>query len=181
MRNHRLATLVAAAVMATASGLAVASPAHAETATFVLQNEESGGCLQPAGGSTGLGAAIVQEPCDGSLAQQWTVTRASSGVHLINSSSDLCLDARGGAVNGTPVEQWTCDWISNENWRSGPPVTTRWISIVGTPAGPLVTGEELVSGVSGTFSHCVSAGFFDFVYDPVSLMSCNSQAYELWN
>ena len=179
MRNHRLAALLcAAAAMATAAGLAVASPAHAETATFVLQSEFNRECLQPAGGSSGLGAAIYQEPCDGSLAQQWTVTPASSGVHLVNRSSDLCLDARGAAVNGTPVEQWTCDWISNENWRSGPPVTTRIQGRLG-PVGPLVTGEELISGVSGTFSHCVSTTFFSWV--PVSLYSCNSQAYELWN
>jgi hypothetical protein len=124
MRNHRLATLVAAAAMATASGLVVASPAHAATATFVLQNENS-----------------------------------------------------GGAVNGTPVQQWTCDSISNENWSSGPPVTTRQ-SFLGDP-GPLVTGEELISGVSGTSSHCVSAGLFYGV--PLSLMSCTSQSWELFN
>jgi Ricin-type beta-trefoil lectin domain-like len=177
MRNHRLATLVAAAAMATASGLVVASPAHAATATFVLQNENSGGCLQPAGGSAALGAAITQEACNGSLAQQWTPTPASSGVHLVNMSSGLCLDARGGAVNGTPVQQWTCDSISNENWSSGPPVTTRQ-SFLGDP-GPLVTGEELISGVSGTSSHCVSAGLFYGV--PLSLMSCTSQSWELFN
>jgi len=178
MRNHRLATLVAAAAMATAAGLAVASPAHAETATFVLQNEENDGCLQPAGGSSALGAAIVEEPCNGSLAQQWTATPASAGVHLVNSSSDLCLDARGGAVNGTPVEQWTCDWISNENWSSGPPVTTRRLSIYG-PVGPPVTGEELVSRVSGTSSYCVSEDGFPGI--PLSLNSCFSTAGELWN
>jgi hypothetical protein len=37
----------------------------------------------------------------------------------VNSSSHLCLDVRGGDTNGAPIEQWTCDWISNELWTIG--------------------------------------------------------------
>jgi hypothetical protein len=68
MRNHRLVTLLFAAAMATASGLAVASPAHADNA--IIQLVSGGECLQPAGGSSALGEAIVQERCNGSFAQQ---------------------------------------------------------------------------------------------------------------
>jgi hypothetical protein len=97
MRNHRLATLVVAAAMVTASSLAVASPAHAGIAIFELENVYIHECLQPTGGSSGLGVAIATYPCDGgSLAQQWTI----SGIHLVNRSSGLCLGARGGAVVG---------------------------------------------------------------------------------
>jgi Ricin-type beta-trefoil lectin domain-like len=139
MRNHRLVTLLSAAAITTASGLAVAAPAHAEDAIVKLVSVESGKCLQPVNGSLTQGEAIVQETCNGSVAQQWTVTAVSSTkVHLVNRSSRLCLDARGGATNGTPIQQWTCDWISNENWSFG------------------ITNNLLSSGVSNTFSHCVA-------------------------
>jgi hypothetical protein len=137
MRKHRLAALVVAAAMATASALAVAPPAHAWVAIVRLVSSANGLCLQPAGGSTAPGAAIAQEPCNLSLAQQWIIASASSGVHLVNRSSLLCLDARGGPDFDTPIEQWPCDWISNEDWKYG-------------------DGQELASGVSGTYTYCIS-------------------------
>jgi Ricin-type beta-trefoil lectin domain len=156
MRNHRLATLVVAAAMVTASSLAVASPAHAGIAIFELENVYIHECLQPTGGSSGLGVAIATYPCDGSLAQQWTI----SGIHLVNRSSGLCLDARGGAVEYTAVEQWTCDWISNENWNFG-------------------TGEELVSGVSNTYSYCVDT-VVNAIYVGTFLDRCENEPWQWW-
>jgi hypothetical protein len=99
-------------------------------------------CLQPVNGS--LGAAIVQEPCNGSAAQQWTEEpgSASNTLHFVNGSSGLCLDARGGATNATPIEQWTCDWITNENW--------------GNSVENNLMNENLVSRVSGTDSYSIS-------------------------
>ena len=139
MRNHRLVTLLSAAAIATAAGLAVASPAQAEDQIVKLVSVENGKCLQPINGSPNQGDAIVQQPCNGSVAQQWTVTFVSSTkVHLVNRSSHLCLDARGKATNGTPIQQWTCNSISNENWNFG------------------ITNNLLSSGVSNTFSHCVA-------------------------
>ena len=163
MRNHRLVTLLSAVAITTASGLAVASPAHAEDAIVKLVSAESGKCLQPVNGSLSQGQAIVQETCNGSVAQQWTVSDVSSTkVHLINRSSGLCLDARGGAVNGTPIQQWTCDWISNENWSFG------------------ITNNLLSSGVSNTFSHCVATpGLQDGL--ATQLRFCDGDSSQLWN
>jgi Ricin-type beta-trefoil lectin domain-like len=160
MRNHRLATLVVAAAMATASGLAVASPAHAEIAIFQLVSGANGQCLQPAGGSSAPGAAIAQEPCNLGLAQQWIVTSASSGVHLVNRSSGLCLDARGGPDFATPIEQWPCDWISNEDWKYG-------------------DGQQLASGVSGTYTYCIGS-WGDYAGLQPYLNYCNGAPGELW-
>ncbi len=121
------------------AGLPVASSAQGEDAIIALVSAESGKCLQSVNGSLTQGDAIVQETYNGSVAQQWTVASVSSTkVHLVNRSSNLCLDARGGAANGTPIQQWTCDWISNENWSFG------------------ITNNLLSSGVSNTFSHCVA-------------------------
>jgi hypothetical protein len=129
--------LFAAAVSA---GLAVALPAQAEDPIVKLVNSQSGKCLQPLNGSSVQGVAIIQMTCNGSAAQQWTVTNVNSTrVHLVNRSSRMCLDARGKAVNGTPIQQWTCNTISNENWSFG------------------ITNNLLSSAVSNTFSHCIAA------------------------
>jgi hypothetical protein len=165
MRHPRLVTaLFATAIAVTASGLAVAPPAFADNPIYQLVNEESGQCLQPIHGSHVEGAAVVQEPCNGSAAQQWTQTTSSSGtyVHLVNRASGLCLDARGGAVNGTPIEQYPCVSISNIRWSYG------------------ITNNLLSSGVSGTYSHCVAtpglrAGL------PMELQFCDGDASQLWH
>jgi hypothetical protein len=139
MQNHRSITLLFAAAVVV-GGLGNVSSARAEDAIVKLVNSQSGKCLQPLNASSTQGIAIVQQPCNGSVAQQWTVHSVSSTkVHLINRSSHMCLDARGGATNGTPIQQWTCNTITNENWSFG------------------ITNNLLSSGVSNTFSHCVAA------------------------
>lgn len=118
MQHPRRVRLLLAAVIAAGSLLTVTSAGQAAVyGVYQLESHESGKCLQPV--STAQGAAIVQEPCNGSLAQQWTQETSSSSNNAdwyVNRASGLCLDARGGAADGTPIEQWTCDWISNENW-----------------------------------------------------------------
>lgn len=163
MRNHRLAALVGAAAMATAAALAAASPAHAETTFFELQNGSTSWCLQPDGGSSGAGVLIIQETCDGSPVQQWTRTASSSGFHLVNLATGLCLDARGGAADGTPIEQWPCDWISNENWKYLP-------------------GPQLASGVSGTYTYCLTAAPGGLFYPSplVELLGCGGATVQYW-
>lgn len=163
MRNHRLVTLLSAAAIATAFNLTVASLAHAEDPIVKLVSASSGKCLQPINGSLNQGDAIVQQSCNGSTAQQWTVKSVSSTkVHLVNRASHLCLDARGKAVNGTPIQQWTCNWISNENWSFG------------------ITNKLLSSGISNTFSHCVATpGVQDGL--PMELRFCDGDSAQIWN
>lgn len=118
MPRPRLTILLLAAAIATGTSQVVTSPGEAAVyGVYQLQSHLSGKCLQPVNGS--LGAAIVQETCNGSVAQQWTQETSSSNSNAdwyVNRSSGLCLDARGGPTDGTPVEQWVCDQISNENW-----------------------------------------------------------------
>jgi Ricin-type beta-trefoil lectin domain-like len=171
MPHPRLSALLLAAAIATGSSLAVASPSLADSPIVQLQSHASGKCLQPVNGSPG--AAIVQETCNGSVLQQWTQgsSEASGGtdsnsLHFVNRSSQLCLDARGGATNGTPIQQWMCDWISNENWAFG--------------VGNNQYNEELVSRVSGTWSYCISTpGVQNGV--AMELYSCNGEASEFWS
>jgi ricin-type beta-trefoil lectin protein len=139
MRNHPNTMLSLTIAIATAAVLAIAPPARAEDNIVKLVSAANGKCLQPVNGSHNQGDAIVQETCNGSAAQQWTVHPVSSTkVHLVNRASGLCLDARGKAVNGTPIQQWTCNGISNENWGFG------------------ITNNFLASAVSNTWSHCIA-------------------------
>jgi hypothetical protein len=130
---------ILAAVITTGAFLAGASPSLAADTFVTLVSSENGKCLQPVNGGTNPGDAIVQETCNGSATQLWQVSNISSSVvHFINSASHLCLDARGGAANGTPIQQWTCDQITNLNWRVN------------------ASNKFLQSAVSNTSSHCIA-------------------------
>jgi hypothetical protein len=107
-------------------------------------------------------------PCNNRPAQQWKAVSMGGRVfHFVNSLSGLCLDARGKAVNHTPVQQWTCNKISNENWES-----------------PEVSSDDippLISRVSGTRSYCLdvpggqtSAGL------AVQIYRCNGTVAQDW-
>jgi hypothetical protein len=120
----------------------VISGAPAAASGNEIYNFWSNQCLQPLNGSTEQGTAIVQEPCNGGAAQQWMEIFAGNDIfHYVNVLSGLCLDARGAAKNGTPVQQWTCNRISNENWQPGEDIADDI--------------PPLFSRVSGTNSYCL--------------------------
>jgi hypothetical protein len=158
MRNH----WILAAVIATGAFLAAAPPSLAADTFVTLISSKNGMCLQPINGSSNPGDAIVQEPCNGSATQLWQMSNVSSSVvHFINSASHLCLDARGGAANGTPIQQWTCDQITNLNWRVS------------------ATNYFLQSAVSNTSSHCIATpGNQDG--SPMNLQACSKTPAQSW-
>jgi hypothetical protein len=127
-------------------------------------------CLQPVNESTAQGAAVVQEPCNGGAAQKWTPIHVSGNIiHYVNGLSGLCLDARGRAVNGTPVQLWTCNWISNENWERGE---------INELNEPLPT---LISRVSGTRSHCLDMPRGQMVAGlAMQIYRCNGTPAQVW-
>jgi hypothetical protein len=135
-------TLIRAVAIASLLALAAATPAAAACENCQIYNFMTNQCLQPVNASTEQGAAIVQEPCNGSPAQDWARVPANGSVfHYRNALSGLCLDARGGPANHTPVQQWTCNRISNENWEQGDDSDD--------------TIPPLYSRVSGTRSYCL--------------------------
>jgi hypothetical protein len=133
----------------------------------IIRNTGNGLCLQTTGGTADIGTPVVQEPCDGSAAQNWIRMFHGDGTQqIINQATGDCLDARGGATNGTPVQQWTCNTISNEKWAAGFPA-------------PVVS--QVVSRVSGTTSHCLD--------DPnqstqpgtaMQIFACNTTNAQVW-
>jgi Ricin-type beta-trefoil lectin domain-like len=154
--NNTTAALFAAAITITA-GLAAAPAAQANPAIsfFTLQSNSNGMCLQPVNGSTNAGDAIVQEPCVvGSFAQVWTSfgTSPTSGTNrFFNPYSGMCLDARGGPTNGTPIQQFPCGQITNQAWQDCPAHTV--VAKCPLPGAP---APYLASGVSGTFTFCIA-------------------------
>lgn len=135
--------------------------------TGVIRNIGNNMCLQPVNGSGDLGAAIVQEPCDNSFAQDWVfIPLGGTSYRFQNQLSTLCLDARGGAMNGTPIQQWTCNGISNEKWDTGL---------------RLPDAVPLTSQVSGTHSHCLDvAGAQPVAGLAMQLYVCNGTYAQGW-
>ena len=86
--------------------------------------------------------------------------------HVVNRGSGLCLDAQGRAANGTPIIQWPCNSISNENWDFG------------NSSGSVFT---LRSRVSGTTSTCLDVpGAQATVGLALQLWSCNGTVAQSW-
>lgn len=162
MRIHFVVGSIAA--VGVSAGLVAAPAARAEDAIVKLVSVQSGKCLQPVNASPNRGDAVVQETCNGSVAQQWTdVVVSSSAHHLVNRSSNLCLDARGTASNGTPIQQWPCNQISNELWSFG-------------------LGDNILSsGISsGRWTHCVATpGEQDGL--AMELRACDGDSSQLWD
>jgi len=169
MTRRRPLRLLLAALLALGTVLSVQSPAHASFTWFLMEQLTltSDMCLQPADNSTLAGAAIVQEPCSlTNSAQNWQTLPLGGGVYRVqNQWSGMCLDARGGATNGTPVQQWPCNSISNERW-----------TIV------LYDWDPLISRVSGTSSHCMDTpgGASSVPGLAMQLYTCNRTAAQKW-
>ncbi len=85
-------------------------PAAAMVADGAIVASHSDLCLAVDGGSLAAGAAVVQQPCDGSSPQRWTTTDLGGGYWRIQSDhSGLCLDVEGGSTaNLARLILWTC-------------------------------------------------------------------------
>jgi hypothetical protein len=159
-----IASLSLGVAIAIAAVFTIAAPVKAEDPIVKLVSTASGKCLQPINQSHNRGDAIVQKTCNGSVAQQWTVHIVSATkVHLINRDSGLCMDARGKGVDGTPIQQWPCNQISNEDWGFG------------------ITNNTLSSAVSDSpWTHCVATpGNQDGL--PMELRQCDGDPSQLWS
>jgi Ricin-type beta-trefoil lectin domain-like len=182
MRNRRLFALLFTAAFVIAAGLMTAPTLAQADQIVALKSVQSGMCLQPVNGSSANGAAIVQVPCNGSAVQFWAMQFHSSGFlnnrtwyQLINQSNHLCLDARGGAVNGTPIQQWPCSGISNENWS-----TTNCTS---TPTNTTCSVASLIFNSAvpqdRPFTHCLATAGTQGGVSMV-LMACQLTPSQQW-
>jgi hypothetical protein len=172
MKHHYsqiMRTLAFVAASAVAGMVTTDSLTAQVTARGTIYNRLTDQCLQPVSGSTALGAAIVLEPCDGSPAQQWyRFIVSSNNDHYVNVLTGMCLDARGGAANNTPVQQWVCDSITNENWQ--------YAQGAGETSLPRVK-----SRVSGTDDFCLDIPVGQVAPGTaVQIYSCNGALSQNW-
>ena len=119
--RRKTAGLMLAAAAAAGLTMAAALPASASATGYYKLLVRVGTfapamCLQPADPGGGAGTAIVQQPCTSSQAQNWAPVGIGSSYKFVNQATGLCMDAHGGAAQGTPVDQWPCNNISNERW-----------------------------------------------------------------
>lgn len=119
----RAAALTAAAIAlpgvmsATAGHASATQGAPDKGITVALRAKNSDKCLTAAG--PGDGSAILQLPCNGRAAQQWTLRRGTTEIR--NDASGKCLDVWGGVNgNGVAVTTWHCDGASQQRWRLAP-------------------------------------------------------------
>jgi hypothetical protein len=138
-------------------------------APISLATDWSGNCLQPINKSMDPGAAIVEEKCTGVAENVWILIDVGNGsFHLMNGLSGLCLDARGAATNRTPVQQWTCDQITNENWE--------FLAVAGAPYKAV-----LRSRVSGSSSYCLDVpGGNSAPGTAMQIYTCNNTTSQIW-
>jgi hypothetical protein len=152
--SRKAASLLAAGLMA-AGVTAAAAPANASGSYFeilTLPQGDNGPVFCVEGGGT-QGSAVTQQPCDtGTLttAQAWLPVNQGGDVYkFVNAASGLCLDARGGAADGTPAELWSCSAnISNTRWE--------WPPSADSSSPQFVPGFGLIgSRVSGSTGFCL--------------------------
>jgi len=140
---------------------------------FEFYNSYTNMCLQPIDQSTEAGKEVVQEPCEpdtssGRAAQEWIYYPPGNDGRFMNALSGLCLDARGGAKDKTPVQQWPCNWISNEKWES-------------SQLNPTGGGAAVISRVSGTKSYCLDVpGGQKTAGLALQIYLCNGTAAQTW-
>ena len=94
----------------------------------LTQSIYSGKCADVAGNNSANGTQIWSWPCNGNVAQQWSIvpvgTMNGGGVlwyelHRMTPFSK-CMDldiAQGGSNNGAKIQEWDCNGGSNQKWR----------------------------------------------------------------
>jgi hypothetical protein len=117
---RRVAGVVLVGLVSALLAVAAAQPAHADGPLTLVNQQNSGFCLQPEGEY--YGALVRQSPCvPGQVNQQWyTIGTGTPGYFLLQNaaSGHLCLDARDGIdANGTLIQLWGCNGSASMTWR----------------------------------------------------------------
>ena len=171
--RRKTAGVMLAAAAAVGLTTAAAVPASASTTGYYkifvqLGTFPTAMCLQPADPAGGAGTPIVQQPCTVSQAQNWAPTGiGGSSYKFVNQATGLCMDVRGGAARGTPIDQWPCSSISNERWS--------WPHSLPDGLWPIR------SQVAGSSSYCLDVpGASKQAGLGVQIYTCNGTAAQAW-
>ncbi|MGI5159082.1 arabinofuranosidase catalytic domain-containing protein [Microbispora sp. CA-102843] len=149
------ACLVAALATLLATALTWSGPASAAVAQLV--GASSGRCLDVAGNTDALGAALQIWDCNGQANQAFEFTSAGE---LRTFGGTRCVDAYGqGTSPGTKAVIWSCNGQANQKWRQN--------------ADGSITGVQ-----SGLCLDVYGAGTSNGT--AVTLWTCNGQGNQKW-
>jgi hypothetical protein len=133
-------------------------------------------CLQPEHETPTNGVAIVQQRCkENDRYQRWFFSAKrldyqKPGIYwVVNSGSGQCLDDRDGrTADGSPVQQWTCNFTSTtmqwklESLGYSPelPLYPPWAQFINVRSGKCldVRGGSSAPGARVQIYHCTSMG-----------------------
>jgi Ricin-type beta-trefoil lectin domain len=122
-------TLAAAAALLTAAPAPLGGTAHAATARAAalptgfatLVNAAGGKCLDAKAAATANGTVVQQYACNGSTAQQWSLTDAGNGyVHIDNrnDTSQVVDVSDVSTADNAPVHLWSYGGGANQQWQA---------------------------------------------------------------
>lgn len=85
---------------------------------YYIQNVNSQKVLDIFGGSTNIGAPVIQWPWAAGANQQFTIAPTDDGYYTITSvKTGMCLDVFGGNTKpGANIDQWTCGQNLNQKF-----------------------------------------------------------------
>lgn len=106
----------------TLNRLTVADPQPGTTYHLRAYRERNGivDAIEVQGDSTSPGALLIRNTPSDSAGQRWQLQATSTADRwrLVSSRSGLCARPQGGSTAaGVPVEQWTCDSSTIQQWR----------------------------------------------------------------
>ncbi|MEV6833012.1 RICIN domain-containing protein [Streptomyces sp. NPDC051133] len=119
---------VAALLTAAPTPLSTATPARAAagaaalpTGFATLVNAASGKCLDAKAAATANGTVVQQYACNGTTAQQWSLTDTGNGYVRVGNAHDTgqVLDVTDvSAADNAPVQLWSYGGGANQQWQA---------------------------------------------------------------
>jgi hypothetical protein len=129
-----------------------ANPGSSGHYTFTADN--SGLCITAP--STGSGVQLVQNTCNSSTAQSFSLVpnsgiNTSSWYEVVNEGSGLCASAAGGSTaNGTAVVESACTGATSQRWQFVPTSVSGFYEVVNENSQSQGESWNITGGVGAT-------------------------------
>jgi hypothetical protein len=140
-RVFTLSVLSVTALVAAALPASGAQAATTASAGITIQVDQTGKCLNVAGGSTANSAKVVQYQCSASgTNDRWQLVPAGNYLYQVKGiQSGKCLTVSGGSIaNSAGLVTYTCNTGSNELWYVDEIFGRPTVRLVGSGSGKCV-------------------------------------------
>lgn len=118
LRSTRSCALSAGLAGVLLLGASVSAAQTVPTGPMILISRLSGQCVTNPGTTATLNVQMVQKPCSGPLAEQWTMqTVTGGGYKIVSRLNNLCLAVQANSTaDGAAVVQYTCNGATAQTW-----------------------------------------------------------------